>query len=235
MSVLSPAPPSPVRVPRVRPSYPLCMARKTEMSAAPFVPESHDLQRLKAAVEHCRGCPLYENATQAVFGEGPDWAEVVFLGEKPGDKEDRSGKPFVGPAGRLLDKSLVSAGIPRERAYVTNAVKHFKWEPQGGRRLHKKPTEREIAACRPWLRAEMAILQPKVLVCLGASAAISAFGRHVRLTDLRGTFSSTELSEATFVTVHPSALLRIPDPDERHHEIDRFVADLRRVAEKLDY
>ncbi len=211
------------------------MANKPQMSAVPFVPETRDLGRLRAAVAECRGCPLYESATQAVFGEGPESAEVVFLGEKPGDKEDRTGKPFVGPAGRLLDKGLQAAGIPRDKAYVTNAVKHFKWESQGGRRLHKKPSEREIAACRSWLQAEMAALQAKVLVCLGASAAVSAFGRHVRLMDLRSTFSSTDLADTTFVTVHPSALLRIPDPDQRHQETDSFIADLRRVAERLGY
>lgn len=205
------------------------------MSAAPFVPESRDLARLREAVQGCRGCPLYQNATQAVFGEGPESALVILLGEKPGDKEDQVGRPFVGPAGALLDKALTAAGIPREAAYVTNAVKHFKWEPVAGRRLHKKPTEREIAACRPWLQAEIEALHPKVVVCLGVSAGRTAFNRPVRLSDLRGRFSATDLSESTFVTVHPSAILRIPDRDQRHAEFDRFVDDLRRVAGRLGF
>jgi uracil-DNA glycosylase family protein len=199
-------------------------------SAAPFVPASCDLSRLREAAAGCRGCPLYANATQTVFGEGAADATVMLVGEKPGDQEDRRGAPFVGPAGRLLDKALTAAGIDRGAVYVTNAVKHFKWTPQGGRRLHKRPSEREVAACRPWLEAEAAAVRPAVLVCLGATAAHAAFGRPVRLRDLRGAVHASALAQRTVVTVHPSALLRLPDTEVRHAAFAELVADLRLAA-----
>ena len=158
---------------------------------------------------------------------------MIFVGEQPGDAEDLAGQPFVGPAGRLLDRAMAEAGIPRQQAYVTNAVKHFKWEPRGKRRIHQKPSEAEIEACNPWLLAEAAVVRPEGVVCMGVTAARAAFGRAVRLRDQRGSFTATRLCRATFVTIHPSALLRLRGDDERHAEYARFVADLAQVAGHL--
>lgn len=201
---------------------------QTATSAAPFVPRAKTVARLRAAAAACRGCALYLRATQTVFGEGSESPDVVVIGEQPGDAEDRSGHPFVGPAGRLLDRALADAGIARDRVYLTNAVKHFKWTARGKRRLHKRPEDREIAACRPWLEAELGLLRPRSIVCLGVSAAHAAFGRPVRLKDVRGTILRTPLCERTFVTTHPSALLRIRNNDDDYRAAyAAFVHDMR--------
>jgi DNA polymerase len=191
------------------------------------VPPGADLDRLRTAASACTACPLFKNATRTVFGEGPHDAEIVLLGEQPGDQEDRVGRPFVGPAGQLLDRALVEAGIARERCYVTNVVKHFKWEPRGKRRLHKTPSARDVAACRPWMEAELAQLQAKVLICLGSTAARAVLGPEVRVTRDRGRIVPSTLHAHTLVTVHPSSLLRAPDEETRRVEYARFVADLK--------
>ena len=191
------------------------------------------MAELRESAAGCTGCDLYKQATQTVFGEGSVHASLLFVGEQPGDQEDLAGKPFVGPAGRILDKALAESGIARREVYVTNAVKHFKWEPQGKRRKHKKPSAAEIAACRPWLEAETQLVKPRVVVCLGVTAAQSVFGKAVRLNELRGRAWSTPLSDTVFVTVHPSALLRHPDPAEREREYGRFVDDLRSIQAHL--
>jgi DNA polymerase len=206
---------------------------KTEKTATPFVPQSTSLRALNAAAHECRGCDLYKNATQVVFGTGPRAARVIFVGEQPGDQEDRQGQPFVGPAGALLDKALADAGIPREEAYVTNAVKHFKWEPRGKRRIHKKPRLSEIRACRPWLEAELRAIKPRVVVCLGATAAQSVMGPQFRLMHHRGELLASELAERVVATIHPSAVLRAPDSDARHAAYDSLVRDLKVVGAAL--
>jgi uracil-DNA glycosylase family protein len=199
-------------------------------SAAPLVPANPNLPKLKEAAAGCRACPLWENGTQTVFGEGLKSAEIVLVGEQPGDQEDLSGKPFVGPAGRLLDKGLEEAGIDRKLAYVTNVVKHFKWQPRGKRRIHQKPNAAEIAACRPWLDAELSVLEPKVLVCLGATAAQALLGRGFRVSKDRGVPVESELAPVVMATVHPSSILRA---DDREQEMAMFVEDLRRVEKVL--
>jgi uracil-DNA glycosylase family protein len=203
-------------------------------TAAPFVPERHSLKLLRDAARGCRGCPLWKSGTQTVFGEGPASARVVMLGEQPGDREDIEGRPFVGPAGRLLDQALVAAGIDRGDVYVTNAVKHFKWEPAGKRRLHKKPNAREIAACRPWLDAELDALHPDILVALGATAAQAMMGAQFRVTRDRGKiFDDLPWASKAFIaTVHPSSILR-GDPEEREAALAAFIADLKVVAKLL--
>jgi uracil-DNA glycosylase len=205
--------------------------RATEpWTAAPFVPERHSLKALRDAARGCRGCPLWKIGTQTVFGEGPSSARVVMVGEQPGDREDLAGRPFVGPAGKLLDEALASAGIPRADVYVTNAVKHFKWEPAGKRRLHKKPGAREIAACRPWLDAELETLKPEVVVALGATAAQGLMGAEFRVTKDRGKiFADVSWADSFVATVHPSSILR-GDPAERAAALAGFVADLKVVA-----
>ncbi len=202
-------------------------------SAFDFLPEDLSYENLVKAAEGCQGCDLYKNATQTVFGEGDLESGIVFVGEQPGDEEDVKGHPFVGPAGRLLDKALAEAGIDRQRIYVTNAVKHFKWKPQGKRRLHEKPKASEVAACDPWLRAELMLTQPRILVCLGASAAQSLFGRDFRVTQMRGQWLETELAANAIATIHPSAILRTPS-DLREAEYRDFVADLTVVAREID-
>lgn len=191
------------------------------------VPSTRSLTRLGEAAAGCTACPLYRNATQTVFGEGPRSARLVLVGEQPGDAEDRSGRPFVGPAGTLLDRAMEEAGIDRSVAYVTNAVKHFKWEPQGKRRLHKKPSAREIAACRPWLEAELNVIKPVVLICLGATAAQSILGPSVRVLRDRGRTMESPFCERTLVTVHPSSLLRAPSDEARRTNYALFVKDLQ--------
>jgi uracil-DNA glycosylase family protein len=191
------------------------------------VPDSSSLPVVAKAAKTCRACPLYQRATQTVFGEGPKSARLMLLGEQPGDQEDFAGKPFVGPAGKLLDRALTEAGIKRAEVYVTNTVKHFKWEPRGKRRIHKKPNSREIAACRPWLEAELRLVRPKLLVCLGATAAQSIFGPSFRVTRERGQVLESEISPRVLATVHPSSLLRQPDEKSRQREYAHFVADLR--------
>ena len=210
------------------------MKNTTPRSATPFLPATHTLAALRTAAARCQGCELYRRATQTVFGEGDPGARAVFIGEQPGDLEDRLGHPFVGPAGRLLDRALAATGLAREQVYVTNAVKHFKWEPRGKRRLHKRPDDGEIRACHPWLHEEIALIRPAVVVCLGVTAAHAAFGRAVRLKDYRGHFIATPLAEATFVTLHPSAILRLPPNADREVAFDEFAADLARVAARLE-
>jgi uracil-DNA glycosylase len=204
--------------------------RRPVRSAASFIPTKLTVPVLRGAATSCTGCDLYKQATQTVFGEGAGHAEIILVGEQPGDQEDRSGHPFVGPAGKILDKALGEAGIVRQNVYVTNAVKHFKWEPQGKRRKHKKPSAAEIAACRPWLEAEVKVLTPRVIVCLGVTAAQSVFGKVVRLNEMRGKSWSTALGANVFVTVHPSAILRHPEATQRDEEYRRFVKDLRRIG-----
>ncbi len=194
-------------------------------TAAAFVPANASLPVLREALERCRGCDLYLNTTQAVPGEGPASSLIVFIGEQPGDEEDRQGHPFVGPAGRLLDRALKEAGIDRSQVYVTNAVKHFKFEERGKRRLHKKPSARETLACRPWLEAELAVVRPQVVVCLGATAARSVFGPAYRVTKERGILMAHEWARFATSTIHPSAILRARD-SQREVEYRRFVEDL---------
>ncbi len=189
------------------------------------------LTELRKEAAECRACPLWEHATQTVFGAGPARATVMFVGEQPGDQEDRQGAPFVGPAGRILDDALAQAGIDRSAAYVTNAVKHFKWTARGKRRIHAKPSWSELAACRPWLEAELAAVKPRVLVCLGATAAQSLLGRDFRVTKQRGKWVDSDLAEHVTATIHPSAILRAGDDRER--EMAAFVEDLRLVASVL--
>jgi uracil-DNA glycosylase len=195
-----------------------------------FETEYSSLKAARETAATCTNCDLYENATQTVFGEGSPKAEVMLVGEQPGDQEDLAGKPFVGPAGRLLDKALEEAGIDRKLAYVTNVVKHFKWQPRGRRRIHQKPNAAEIAACRPWLDAELALVKPKVLVCLGATAAQALLGRQFRVSKDRGVPVESELAPVVMATVHPSSILR---SDDREAEMAMFVEDLRRVAQAL--
>jgi uracil-DNA glycosylase family protein len=199
-------------------------------SAVAFLPSRHDLATLSKAAEECRGCDLYQRATQVVFGDGPTHAAIFIVGEQPGDREDQQGKPFVGPAGQLLDKCLEAAGIDRSMVYVTNAVKHFKWEPRGKIRLHKKPNSLEIAACRPWLEKEIAAVHAQLIVCLGATAAQDLLGPQFRLTKHRGEVFPTSNGPVT-ATVHPSAILRMPEPAAKQAEIASLVSDLRFAAE----
>ena len=182
---------------------------------------------MREAAKDCDACHLYKRATQTVFGEGPKSATMMLVGEQPGDYEDVAGKPFVGPAGKIMDQALEEAGIDRSKVYVTNAVKHFKWEPRGKRRIHKKPNSREIAACRPWLEAELRLVKPTLLVCLGATAAQAIFGPSFRVTRERGKVLSSKFAPKVLATVHPSSLLRQPDEESRLREYKRFVLDLR--------
>jgi uracil-DNA glycosylase len=198
-------------------------------TAEPLVPERPTLARLREAAAGCRACPLWKTGTQTVFGEGLAKAEIVFVGEQPGDREDREGRPFVGPAGRVLDEALAEAGIDRRLAYVTNAVKHFKWEARGKRRIHQKPNAEELAACRPWLDAELSVLAPRVLVALGATAAQALLGRSFRVTKQRGVPVESDLAPKVLATVHPSSILRAPDEAARREAYEAFVADLRVV------
>jgi len=202
-------------------------------SAAPLIPARPTLTKLREIAAGCTACALYKRGTQTVFGEGARDARVVFVGEQPGHEEDLAGRPFVGPAGRLLDRALVEAGIDRSTVYVTNVVKHFKWEPRGTRRIHAKPNASEIVACRPWLDAELAVIQPKVVVCLGATAAQALLGRQFRVSAERGRWVKSPLAPRVLATVHPSSILRTPDEETRHAEMQRFVDDLRTVAEVI--
>jgi DNA polymerase len=203
-------------------------------TAEPLVPEHPSLSRLREAAAGCLACPLWKTGTQTVFGEGLAKAEIVFVGEQPGDREDREGRPFVGPAGGVLDEGLAEAGIDRRLAYVTNAVKHFKWEGRGKRRIHQRPNAEELAACRPWLDAELSVLDPQVLVALGATAAQALLGRSFRVTKQRGVRVESDLAPHVLATVHPSSILRAPDEAARREAYAAFVADLRVVRELLD-
>jgi DNA polymerase len=201
-------------------------------SAATLIPEKPTLPKLRAAAADCKACPLWQTGTQTVFGEGAAHADVVFVGEQPGDQEDLEGRPFVGPAGKLLDKALVEAGIDRDQVYVTNVVKHFKWQARGKRRIHQKPNWREIAACRPWLDTEIALLEPRVLVCLGATAAQALLGRDFRVSRQRGELVESPLAPNVLATVHPSSILRA-DAETRELEYREFVRDLEKVAQVI--
>src|SRR5487761_99872 len=202
-------------------------------TAAPLIPLRPTIGKLRAAAAKCTACPLYADATQTVFGEGPLPAGLMLIGETPGDQEDRMGRPFVGPAGKLLDRCLEEVGIARGEAYVTNAVKHFKCEPRGRLRLHKKPNALEIAACRPWVEAEIALVKPKVVVVLGATAAKTLLGATFRVSRERGRVIRAGLAPYVMATVHPSSLLRAPHDATRHREIARFIVELRRAAAAL--
>ena len=202
----------------------------TTGTAEDYLPARLSSKALREAASVCRACPLWRTGTQTVFGEGKASARLFLVGEQPGDKEDELGRPFVGPAGRLLDEALDEAGIERDDAYLTNAVKHFKWTPRGKRRIHQKPDASEIAACRPWVVAELAVVKPEVLVCLGATAAQALLGRGVRVTRDRGRPLESELAPVAFATVHPSSILRAPDAEARRRERALFVDDLRVAA-----
>jgi DNA polymerase len=202
-------------------------------AAESHVPIKPTLPRLRGEAAVCRACDLWKRGRQTVFGEGARSARLVLVGEQPGNEEDLAGHPFVGPAGRLLDQALVQAGIDRREAYVTNVVKHFKWEPRGKRRIHSKPNWTEINACMPWLMAELDVIKPACLVCLGATAAQAIFGRAFRVTTQRGTFVPSSLAPHVMATVHPSSILRAPSDDERHKQMHEFVGDLAKVGRLL--
>jgi DNA polymerase len=213
------------------------MPAKTSESAAPFVPVDRTLPVLRDAVQQCRGCDLYRHATQAVFGELETGMEakkptvsIMMIGEQPGDREDKEGRPFVGPAGKLLDKCLEEAEIDRSKVYVTNTVKHFKWEPRGKLRIHKKPTMKEIHACRPWLEAEMEAVHPSLVVCLGATAAQALLGSGFRITQSHGTIQQAEGFPPVIATLHPSAILRARTDEDRARDTRLFIEDLRQAA-----
>ena len=202
-------------------------------TAGVLVPQRPTLPKLREAAAGCKACDLWKTGTQTVFGQGARQAEVMFVGEQPGNDEDLEGRPFVGPAGKLMDKAMEEAGIDRSLAYVTNVVKHFKWEPRGKRRIHQKPNWGEIAACRPWLDAELDVVKPRVIVCLGATAAQALLGRQFRVTKQRGVPVESDLARTVIATVHPSSILRADTEEDRRAAYDEFVADLRKVAEFL--
>jgi uracil-DNA glycosylase len=203
--------------------------KRPDKSAASFIPEKPTLPSLREAAHDCKACDLWKSGTQTVFGEGGRRARIIFVGEQPGHEEDLSGKPFVGPAGRLLDQALEEAGIDRSQTYVTNVVKHFKWEPRGKRRIHAKPNAAEIAACRPWLEAEISLIQPEIIVCLGATAAQAMLGKQFRVSRQRGEFVKSSLAPRVMATVHPSSILRAPDDETRRVERQRFIDDLKKL------
>ncbi len=212
------------------------MARARDGSAgdaSPFLPGERTLPALRAAARSCRGCPLWERGTQTVFGAGAVGAELLLVGEQPGNEEDLAGEPFVGPAGKLLDRALAAAAIDRRRAYVTNAVKHFKWEPRGKKRIHQKPSAGEVRACAPWLRAEIDAVRPVAILCMGATAAQALFGPGFKVTARRGELIATLLAPLAMATVHPSSILRAPDDEARRAELARFVADLATLRAAL--
>jgi DNA polymerase len=200
---------------------------------AQLLPDDRSLDALKEAAARCRACDLWEKGTQTVFGEGPPQARVVMVGEQPGDQEDRVGRPFVGPAGQILDQALEAAGIDRSVVYVTNVVKHFKWEPRGKRRLHQRPDREEVKACLPWFEAEIAAVQPRVIVCLGATAAQALLGSDFRVTRQRGQMLASTLGPPIMATVHPSSILRAADEPSRRLAMDQFIADLRLIREYI--
>ena len=208
----------------------MAKSKPSKHSAAELIPDRPTLSSLRSAAADCKACDLWKLGTQTVFGEGRRRAKVMFIGEQPGNEEDLTGKPFVGPAGRLFDDALEEAGIDRSQTYVTNVVKHFKWEPRGKRRIHKKPNAEEIAACRPWLQAEIALIKPAVIVVLGATAAQTLLGPKFRVTKQRGEFLESDLAPYVMATVHPSSILRAPDDETRRLEHRRFVDDLKKLA-----
>ena len=197
------------------------------------IPPRPTIRKLQSSAAGCTACHLWKNATQTVFGEGKPSSTVMFVGEQPGDKEDLTGHPFVGPAGALLDKALAEAGIDRKTVYVTNVVKHFKWEPRGKRRIHKKPNAAEITACRPWLEAEVAVIKPRAIICLGSTAAQAVIGPKFRVSIQRAQFVESSLAPFVTATVHPSSILRAPTDDARHEEMRRFIDDLKKIWKAL--
>jgi DNA polymerase len=199
-----------------------------------MIPTRPSLAQLREAAADCRACDLWERATQTVFGEGKRRALIVAVGEQPGNDEDLSGRPFVGPAGKLLNQALAAAGIPRDIIYVTNVVKHFKWEPRGKRRIHKKPNSTQIRACKPWLDAEIALLKPNVVLCLGATAAQALLGANFKVSRQRGQFVESALAPFVMATIHPSSILRSPDGDARQTEMNRFIEDLAKIRDVLE-
>ena len=209
------------------------MPKESPRSAVEFVPDRPTLSKARDAAKDCRGCQLWKIGTQTVFGEGAKRADMMLDGEQPGNEEDLSGHPFVGPAGKLLDRALADAGIDRTLVYVTNVVKHFKWEPRGKRRIHKKPNAAEIGACRPWLDTEIALIKPRIIICLGATAAQALLGRQFRVTAHRGQLVPSPLAPFVLATVHPSSILRAPDDEARHREMKQFTNDLRTAARAL--
>jgi len=209
------------------------MAKRRRESVADLLPDRLSIPTVRAAAQGCRACDLWKRGTQTVFGEGPKKAALMLVGEQPGDQEDLAGHPFVGPAGKLLDRALAEAGIDRSTVYVTNVVKHFKWEPRGKRRIHKKPNAGEITACRPWLETEIALVKPRAIVCLGATAAQALLGKGFKVTAHRGAPVSSPLAPLVMATVHPSSLLRAPDDETRQRETRRFIEDLRAIAKRL--
>jgi uracil-DNA glycosylase len=212
------------------------MPRKQPKPGEPvssLLPDDLTLDSARDLAGDCKACDLYKRGTQTVFGEGPKRARIMLVGEQPGDAEDIAGHPFVGPAGKLLDRALEEAGIDRRIVYVTNVVKHFKWEPRGKRRIHAKPNAAEISACRPWLETEIALVKPSILVCLGATAAQALLGKSFKVSQQRGEFVDSPLAAFVTATVHPSSILRSPDEEARHEEMKRFVSDLKKVAAAL--
>ena len=203
-------------------------------TAAPLVPSRPTLNKLRIAAAGCQACDLWRTGTQTVFGEGKSTSTVMFVGEQPGNAEDLQGRPFVGPAGNLLDKALDEAGIDRSKVYVTNVVKHFKWEPRGKKRIHKKPNAPEITACRPWLQAEIDVVKPRVIVCLGSTAAQAIIGPKFRVSTQRATFVESPLAPFVTATVHPSSILRAPSDDQRRAEMARFIADLKKIRKAIE-
>ncbi|HEX2342917.1 MAG TPA: UdgX family uracil-DNA binding protein [Vicinamibacterales bacterium] len=203
--------------------------RRPPFSAADLIPDRPTIPKVRAAAAECKACPLWKRGTQTIFGEGRKGSVIMFVGEQPGDQEDLTGRPFVGPAGRELDRALEAVGIDRSGVYVTNVVKHFKWEPRGKRRIHKKPNASEIAACRPWLETEIALVKPAVLVCLGATAAQALLGRNFKVSAQRGERVDSPLAPIVSATIHPSAILRAPDSAARESERQRFIEDLHRM------
>lgn len=223
----------PTRSPPVPADPPVAVPRERPSASAEFIPATRALPTLRRAAASCTACALHRLGTQVVFGEGPPDARLVLVGEQPGDKEDRSGRPFVGPAGALLDRVLAEVGLPREQVYLTNAVKHFKWKPSGKRRLHVKPGATEIQACRGWLLAELELIKPAMIVCLGATAAQAFLGKQFSVTTSRGQVFATPWAPWWLATYHPSALLRMPEAAGRAEAMAHFSADLRRAADEL--
>ncbi len=205
------------------------MAAREQGTAAPLIPSRPTINKLRIAAAGCQACDLWKSGTQTVFGEGKQTSTVMFIGEQPGNNEDLKGRPFVGPAGGLLDKALAEAGIDRSTVYVTNVVKHFKWEPRGKRRIHKKPNAIEINACRPWLEAEIDVVKPRVIICLGSTAAQAGLGPKFRVSTQRATFVPSPLAPFVTATVHPSSILRAPTDERRRAEMARFTADLKKI------
>ena len=203
-------------------------------TAAPLIPSRPTLKKLKTVAAECQACDLWRTGTQTVFGEGETSSTVMFVGEQPGSSEDLQGRPFVGPAGSLLDRALGEAGIDREKVYVTNVVKHFKWEPRGKKRIHKKPNAAEITACRPWLQAEIDVIKPRVIICLGSTAAQALIGPKFRVSTQRATFVQSPLAPFVTATVHPSSILRAPSDERRHEEMARFTSDLKKILKAIE-